>query len=310
MISICLATFNGEIYIEEQLKSILEQTLQPDEVIICDDCSKDNTTKIVEKFIFENQLDNKWKLIKNEINKGYPENFYFAIQKCKNDLIFFCDQDDIWNKFKIEKMNNVFKTRKSIKLLSCGHDIINSKGRKITNFSLIKNLSIRKIKAIKVADVLNKFVWPGMSMAIRKEHLDLIFDNFEISNIPHDFALALISADQNAFFYYDFKGVHHRRHDSNTAKEVHQLSKVLNIERKKIAIRSYIDILRLVIERSLELSVYNRELVKKRHVISVNRLNILENKNIYLLFKLYLKDIRVIRFESFLSDLLGIIFSK
>lgn len=73
-ISLIMAVYNGEKYLIKQLQSINNQTNKIDEVILIDDCSKDRSVEIIEKFIKENQLDN-WKLIINNENLGYKNNF-------------------------------------------------------------------------------------------------------------------------------------------------------------------------------------------------------------------------------------------
>lgn len=104
MISIAMCTFNGEKYIKEQIESIINQSLIPDEIVICDDCSKDNTVNIIKE-----TLDNwsgKVHLVVNEKNLGYRKNFEKAISLCNGDIIFLSDQDDVWNRNKIEIMFN------------------------------------------------------------------------------------------------------------------------------------------------------------------------------------------------------------
>ena len=102
-ISIAMTTYNGSKHIKEQLSSIKCQTLQPDEVIICDDVSHDDTIEIVSKFTKENNLEN-WHLICNDQNLGWKRNFRKAIGLTHGDIIFFSDQDDIWLTEKIEYM--------------------------------------------------------------------------------------------------------------------------------------------------------------------------------------------------------------
>ena len=72
-ISVAMCTYNGETYILEQLKSIINQTKQVDEIIICDDCSSDQTTTLVENAL--NNTSINYKLIKNEKNMGFKKNF-------------------------------------------------------------------------------------------------------------------------------------------------------------------------------------------------------------------------------------------
>lgn len=88
MISIAMTTYNGEKYIERQLESIFSQTLPVDEIIICDDNSKDRTIEIIGRFIEKNQTD-KIRLVHNQENLGYIRNFYKAISLTKGDYIFW-----------------------------------------------------------------------------------------------------------------------------------------------------------------------------------------------------------------------------
>lgn len=106
MISIAMATFNGAKYLKDQLESFVNQSRNPDEVIICDDCSTDETLAIIERFKKVAPFDVT--IVKNEKNLGYTKNFEKAISLCSGDLIFFSDQDDYWNVDKIEVIEKVF----------------------------------------------------------------------------------------------------------------------------------------------------------------------------------------------------------
>ena len=74
MISVAMATYNGEKYIRKQLESILNQTKMVDEIIICDDCSSDNTCVIINEIIRTHLEGNRIRLICNERNLGYYRN--------------------------------------------------------------------------------------------------------------------------------------------------------------------------------------------------------------------------------------------
>lgn len=100
-ISGVMITYNGEKYINTQLESILYQTKQLDELIICDDCSSDMTAKIIYNFIEKNNLSN-WKLIINKFNLGPFENIKKALNFIKGDIIFLIDQDNIWKNNLVE----------------------------------------------------------------------------------------------------------------------------------------------------------------------------------------------------------------
>lgn len=99
VISVALCTYNGEKYIREQINSILSQTTPPNEIIICDDKSTDNTINIINDI--NSPIIN---LYQNPVNLGYMQNFAQAVNKCRGDIIFFSDQDDVWLPNKIEEM--------------------------------------------------------------------------------------------------------------------------------------------------------------------------------------------------------------
>jgi glycosyltransferase involved in cell wall biosynthesis len=96
-ISIALCTYNSSKYLREQLKSLEEQTLKADEVVICDDKSDNDTMQIINEY--KDKLNIK--LTVNKTNLGVTKNFERAISLCEGDIIFLCDQDDVWNKNKI-----------------------------------------------------------------------------------------------------------------------------------------------------------------------------------------------------------------
>jgi len=90
-VSVCMATYNGEKYVHEQLISILAQITKNDEIIISDDNSTDQTINII-----KNIKDNRIKIYYNKGKKGYTSNFENALNKASGDFIFLSDQDDVW----------------------------------------------------------------------------------------------------------------------------------------------------------------------------------------------------------------------
>ncbi|WP_199456731.1 MULTISPECIES: glycosyltransferase family 2 protein [unclassified Marinobacter] len=93
-ISIAMATYNGAQYIQEQLQSLLNQSRQPDELVVCDDGSTDQTLSNLEEFAKEAPFPVR--IYRNEQNLGYSDNFLKAAKLCEGDWIAFCDQDDVW----------------------------------------------------------------------------------------------------------------------------------------------------------------------------------------------------------------------
>ena len=107
MISVCMATYNGEKYLAEQLKSILSQLADDDEVIISDDNSSDGTLSVIAslndpRVKVYNHLteDSKFKIDR------VAHNFENALSHCHGDYIFFSDHDDVWKSNKVELMMN------------------------------------------------------------------------------------------------------------------------------------------------------------------------------------------------------------
>lgn len=103
--SVCVATYNGEKYIEEQLRTILCQLTDVDEVVVSDDGSKDGTLQVVE------ELKKEYPIIKIVAGpqKGFSCNFENAVRNATGDIIVFSDQDDIWKPNKIERVNSAFE---------------------------------------------------------------------------------------------------------------------------------------------------------------------------------------------------------
>ena len=117
MVSIIMSTYNGTTYLEEQLDSIRLQTRPADEVVISDDCSKDQTVEAVKAYIQKYDLEN-WSICRNETNCGWEKNFMQGIEKTRGDLLFFADQDDIWEAEKLEKMCAVMEQHPEISVLA------------------------------------------------------------------------------------------------------------------------------------------------------------------------------------------------
>lgn len=298
-----MATYNGGKYIEEQLSSILNQKRQADEVIICDDNSSDDTAKIITQFIQDNNLQEKWRLIVNKENKGYPQNFFYCIENCSGEVLFFSDQDDIWEKDKIKKMVAVLNENPKIQVLSCNHGVIDSKGNIINGFMTPKTSETENIKLIDIHSIIRAYHWPGMTMAIRKDYLNDVYDNFKDLNIAHDLLLAIFASDIQGFYYYDYIGAYHRRHSNNNAKEEHRIYKLLNLSRKLSEVEVYNEMLKMIIDAEFPLSTQVEKAIKNKFELSKIREEVLKNRNFKRLFLLYLKNRNILSIKPFISDL-------
>lgn len=105
-VSIAMATYNGQRFIGEQLQSFLDQTRLPDELVISDDGSTDQTPAIAEEFARAAPFPVH--LHRNPRNLGYSQNFSQALSRTTGSLVFISDQDDVWYPHKIERVCLVF----------------------------------------------------------------------------------------------------------------------------------------------------------------------------------------------------------
>lgn len=186
MISVCIATYNGERYIKEQLDSILPQLSENDEVIVSDDGSTDNTLKIVEEF-----KDSRIKIFHHEKRKEKfvldysTHNFEFALKQTKGDYIFLCDQDDVWLPNKVEKMVEDLNNGYLISICDC--KVCNS------NLEVYQNSFFKANgTALNYLRLIVFFRMLGCCMAIRKELLDIAFP-FPPTKVGHDIWLVLLA---------------------------------------------------------------------------------------------------------------------
>ena len=200
MISVVLCTYNGSKYIEKQLESIMNQTVMPDEVIIQDDCSDDDTVFLCEKFIKNNQLS--WNVTVNENRKGYRLNFVTALRKTNGDIVFLCDQDDIWYSNKVEVMTGLMDIDESIKSLASTVDRIDEKGtiiEKHLKHPYRKNNGLKKISA---KEFYNFPQYMGMTMALKKELIDRLDEDYADA-ITHDMFCNYYAVRMDGLYFLD-----------------------------------------------------------------------------------------------------------
>src|SRR5215217_4120478 len=107
-ISVAMCTYNGAVFLPAQLESIAGQTRKPDEIVICDDGSTDQTRMLLERFAAESSIPVSLKF--NQQNLGSIKNFEQAIGLCAGDAIVLSDQDDVWHTDKLELIEQAFDT--------------------------------------------------------------------------------------------------------------------------------------------------------------------------------------------------------
>lgn len=222
MISVAMATYNGEKYILEQLESIRSQTIQVNEVIINDDCSTDQTVKLISDFISANNLMH-WKVFINKTNLGFSKNFYEAVNKTNGDIIFLADQDDVWLSNKVDITQQVFKNNKNLKVLSSGQIFIDAKGRSINNN--VNGITIENqkmnLRYLPFDFFIGNSVIPGCTMCISKEIKQFLLD-FGAPDLSksfgHDWYFSIVGAALGNFGSINNVLLKRRIHNNNASK--------------------------------------------------------------------------------------------
>lgn len=219
MISLVMTTYNGEKYIIEQLDSILNQSVQPDEVLIFDDGSSDQSVSLVKDFISKHNLD-KWKVKINKKNLGFNKNFRLALSESNGDVVFLCDQDDIWMDDKIEKMMQHLN-RDNILSLASDFVLIDENGKNINSndirdkYGMLEfNIDEFSIVEVSYEDLLMKNYAQGCTMAVKKELIQLLKQD-ETNDLEHDWSLSLIAAIHSGCYFYKEPLIKYRVHSDN-----------------------------------------------------------------------------------------------
>lgn len=302
-VSVCMGTYNGETYIEQQLNTILRQTKAPEEVILCDDGSTDNTVSIIERFIRKNGLDGKWKLYRNKINKGYPSNFYYACSLCNEEIVFLADQDDIWKSDKIEKMCRVMEENPGAKSVCCKFNLMDEKEQEIHSIMAPTHAhETGEVRNVPVEEIFYKCQWPGMVMAYRRDW----YESWTKGNyqIPHDFLIAARAAEEGGFFQLDETLAYHRRHDHNTGGEEHHIRKLLNRDRKLKEIRDYLQILQQFLKEEVLTTQTAKLLLNRKTTVMQQREAALQSGRISAVIKNAWKNRKYVRFATAVCDVI------
>ena len=221
-ISLVLSTYNGHKFIKKQLDSIRTQICPPDEVIIHDDCSVDETVSIINDYIKVHNLVN-WKITVNERNLGYRENFRQGVLEATGDYIFLCYQDDIWRPEKILIMLSVFKAHPEIWSLNSGVELIDAEDKPIeiscedgwqnANF-LYAPEKLDELTFFDLSYILRHNVSPGCTMVIDKRTKNGFIETYDC-RLPHDWYMNMIAAANGGCAYLNNNLILYRRHSLN-----------------------------------------------------------------------------------------------
>ena len=209
-ISVCMATYNGERFIQQQLSSIVCQLAIDDEVVVVDDASSDATIEIIESF-----CDTRIRIVRHERNCGVLQTFNRALEEATGEVIFMADQDDIWRSDKVSKIKALFLETPDLSLVLSDCSIIDAQG-KITAETRFKSERFNPGALRNI--VRNRYL--GCSMAFRRSVL-----NYSLPfppDIPmHDMWIGIINQIFGRTGFIDEPLMSYRRHDSNISPQKH-----------------------------------------------------------------------------------------
>lgn len=200
-VSVCMATYNGALYIEEQIHSILSQLSPNDELIISDDGSTDSTIQLITSI-----NDQRIRIVPSQGYKSSTKNFENALRYAEGRYIFLTDQDDIWY---ANKLNLVLNKLLNYDLVLTDCEIINEQGD-------IIHESFFKIRDSQPGFWRNlwKNSYIGCCMAFRRDILIYILP-FPKRICFHDWWIGLMVELKGSVCFYSKPLIHYRRHQTN-----------------------------------------------------------------------------------------------
>lgn len=303
-VSVLMTTYNGEKYISEQLESILRQSRQADEVIICDDCSKDGTVSVIKEFIYKNKLVN-WTLYQNKENKGWRRNFIEGLQYTSGDVIFFSDQDDIWLTHKIEKMAGIMEKSKRIHCLAGTFIRVDGEGKEFEKKREYNAGSLEySKKRIPFSKKFNTLILLGCVMCISRRLADMLIAIGEV-NFGHDAQSCRLGEILDGTVLIDLPVIQYRMHGNNTSGVIMNASfGASNLDKRINDIKSNIKWLNKVLRYIKEegfLEDKKLSVIENTIQMQKKRLKYLQKPNLFT----YITLLKYIRYYSGFSMYLG-----
>lgn len=212
-IDILMATYQGEKYLKEQIDSILNQTYQDFRLLISDDGSQDSTREILKEYVAK---DKRVIVFLQPKNLGIMRNFEYLMQKVESECFMFSDQDDIWQKDKIEKSlltmakNDSDLVYSDLEVVNQDLELIHKSYWKLKGFE-------QKVKKYNDFEslYLNNYI-TGCTMLIKSKWLSKILPLPHQSNyILHDYWTALVVSQFGKMTYLEEPQVKYRQHTKN-----------------------------------------------------------------------------------------------
>lgn len=213
-IDVLLATYNGEKYLREQIDSILNQTYKNIRLIVSDDCSKDDTGKILEEY---KNKDERIRIYYQEKNLGVVKNIEFLLGKVESPYYMLADQDDVWLPEKTEKSLETLKKENADLVfgdLEVVDEDLNTMYKSFNDYMLLSRKIKKYINSYKLNYLYNCVT--GCTVLAKKETID--------KNLPlptnskyliHDHWIGLMASLNGKLAYMPEKYIKYRQHGDN-----------------------------------------------------------------------------------------------
>lgn len=192
-----MCTYNGAEFLPAQWESILAQSRKPDEIVVCDDGSSDQTPTLLAQLAAESSIPVTIHF--SQTNLGSVKNFEQAIRLCTGEIIALSDQDDVWRDDKLQSIENTFEKNPAAGLVFSDAEIVDEKleplGRRMWTevcFEPHKQKLVARGRALDV--LITGWTVTGATMAFRSEFVNLSLPIPEGIAMIHDGWIALTIA--------------------------------------------------------------------------------------------------------------------
>jgi glycosyltransferase involved in cell wall biosynthesis len=218
-VSVALCTHNGERFIAEQIRSILEQTRPVDEIVVGDDASTDATVSIIEQALAaQPRPAPRLTVLRNPEPLGVRGNFEATLEACAGDVILLSDQDDVWRGNRVERTLRAFEARPGAWFIHTDASLIDGDGADLGT-TLFEGLAVTQHDLRREHDgdgfsvLLSRNVATGATVAVRRALLEIALP------IPeewiHDEWLAAIAAATGRLDVVEESLLGYRQHSAN-----------------------------------------------------------------------------------------------
>jgi glycosyltransferase involved in cell wall biosynthesis len=218
--SIVLCTYNGSIYIKELIRSLNKLEGGFDELIVCDDNSSDDTISIIEELLNKEIILGKVKIYINEHSLGAYGNFMKACSLAGGDILFFCDQDDVWIKDKVSCMKKIMASNKKINVLAANlKPMYDGKIGLKEKIALERQVNDETLVMIKCKAMNLATRRSGCTMCVRKTYFQDVISRWT-DNWAHDDFFWKMAVNDGSLAIINHLSVMRRVHGNNTSINV------------------------------------------------------------------------------------------